>query len=148
MEILEKYAYELIGIPYQWGGDDPMAGFDCSGLTIELLQSVGIFPHKEDATSQGLYDRYSVGLRGRLLDTHETPEFGDLGFYGSNDQAIIHIVFFMDHYRVLEAGSGGRRIKTVEDAIKYNAFTRIRPYKHRGDLVAIVRPRYDEVLRN
>ncbi len=148
MEILEKYAYELVGIPYNWGGDDPMLGFDCSGLVVELFQSVGIFPHGRDSNAQGLYQRYSEGLRGKRLGSHEDPQFGDLAFYGSNDKAIIHIGLMMDHYRMLEAGSGGRRIKTIEDAIRYNAFTRIRPYQHRSDFLAIVRPYYDEVLRN
>jgi len=27
---------------YLWGGDDPLAGFDCSGFVIEILKSVGI----------------------------------------------------------------------------------------------------------
>jgi len=148
MEILEKYAYELVGIPYNWGGDDPMAGFDCSGLVIELFQSIGIFPHGQDSTAQGLYQYYTEGLRGKRLGIHQDPRLGDFAVYGKSDISIIHIGLMMDHYRMIEAGSGGRRIKTVEDAIRYNAFTRIRPHLHRSDFLAIVRPYYDEVLRN
>ena len=36
------YIKRFIGRPYSWGGDDPMSGFDCSGLIHETLQAVGL----------------------------------------------------------------------------------------------------------
>ena len=37
-------AWRMYGTPYVWAGDDTMAGFDCSGMQVEILQSVGILP--------------------------------------------------------------------------------------------------------
>jgi cell wall-associated NlpC family hydrolase len=42
-----EYAEKFIGKFYKWGGDDP-AGFDYSGLAIEVLKAVGVLPRKGD----------------------------------------------------------------------------------------------------
>jgi len=124
-----------VGTPYQWGGDDPTA-FDCSGLCIEILQSCGMFPHKKDTTSQGLWDKFKVeGLGPRL-------SFGALAFFGKSESSITHVTFMLDNWRMLEAGGGGRRVMTLEDARKYNAFIRVRPLTIRRDLVAVAMPKY------
>src|SRR4030042_825630 len=54
-----RYAWGFLGLPYRWGGDDPIKGFDCSGLIVELLQGVGLLPHGTDLTASGLYLRYA-----------------------------------------------------------------------------------------
>lgn len=136
---LEAYALSFLGKPYIWGGDDP-SGFDCSGLVIELLQSVGEFPLKQDTTAQGLYD-YFEGLKSSLL---AVPRFGSLVFYGESNRKITHVAFALDHTRIIEAGGGGPHVKTYEDAIKYNAFIRIRLYNHRK-VAAILRPYYTKI---
>lgn len=135
MKILEKHAWSLINIPYSWGGDDA-TGFDCSGLVLELLQGCGVIRHKFDTTAQGLYNMFdSKGV-------HNSKGFGALVFFGKSKIRITHVGFMLDNFRMLEAGGGGSHIKTLEDAIKYNAFTRIRPIDIRSDLVAIIKPRY------
>lgn len=135
MQLLKDYAMHFIGQPYIWGGDDP-TGFDCSGLIIEILQSCGQLPPNFDTTAQGLYkvflDKGVISAKG----------FGSLAFYGQSRSRIIHVAFGLDNIRVLEAGGGGRHVKTLADAIKYNAFIRIRPIQWRSDLVAIIKPRY------
>lgn len=136
MKILEQYAMSFLGKPYIWGGDDP-SGFDCSGLIIELLQSCGLLPHRFDTTSQGLHDKFiNDSMKGAV-------GFGTLAFFGKSVTRITHIGFMVDDFRMLEAGGGGKHIKTLKDAIKYNAFIRIRPIKMRRDLVAIIKPHYN-----
>lgn len=138
MKILEKYAMSFLGKPYIWGGDDP-SGFDCSGLVIELLQSCGLLPHRFDTPSQGLYDIFI-----NKGDT-KAKGFGALVFFGKSKTRITHVGFMIDEFRMIEAGGGGKHIKTMQDAIKYNAFIRIRPIKIRRDLIAIVKPHYNLV---
>ena len=40
------------GTPYLWGGDDPMSGFDCSGMVVELLKVSGHLNENEDLSAK------------------------------------------------------------------------------------------------
>lgn len=137
MELLKLYALQLVGTPYRWGGDDPMLGFDCSGLVIELLQSKGVLPRGYDNTAQGLYNKF------KKEGSSWVKNFGALAFFGRSTDRITHVGFMLDHYRMLEAGGGGSQTITRLEAAKRNAFVRIRPLSWRNDLVAIVKPNYN-----
>lgn len=143
MRTLIETAKRYINIPYKWGGDDPMAGFDCSGLAQEILATVGQDP-PGDQTAQNLYDHFAgisdVWDGNRAFSPDEIT--GALAFYGESTSKITHVGFCIDSLRMIEAGSGGRNIQTVGDAIKYNAYVRIRPIHRRKDLVAVIRPPY------
>lgn len=132
--LLRDYALSHLGLPYRWGGDDPLQGYDCSGLVVELLKSTGILPHKFDTTAQGLYNKYEA-------DRVKVPQFGALAFYGSKGK-ITHVSFCLSKTECIEAGGGGSRTKTPEDAAKHNAYIRIRPIKYRNDLVGYALPPY------
>lgn len=133
-KVLEDYALSHLGLPYRWGGDDPINGYDCSGLVIELLKSAGLLPNKFDTTAQGLYDRYRENCTS-------TPSFGALAFYGSTS-GITHVSFCLNDSECIEAGGGGSRMKTRYDAAESNAFIRIRPIKYRHDVVGYSLPPY------
>src|SRR3990172_6729299 len=117
---LLEYAKSFIGLPYRWGGDDPIEGMDCSGLVQEILASVGMDP-PGDQTAQKLYDHFSlhgkIGVYGEEL-------VGALAFFGPDNKHISHVAFCIDQYRMIEAGGGGSQTKTREDAAKQNAFVR------------------------
>lgn len=125
---------QFIGIPYIWGGDDPMRGFDCSGLAQELLAMIGLDP-KGDQTAHALFEHFRVNAA-----VGKTPTAGSLVFYGSPTR-VTHVGVMIDEKHMIEAGGGGSSTSSVEKAIAQNAYIRIRPIKNRTDLVAVVTPK-------
>jgi Cell wall-associated hydrolases (invasion-associated proteins) len=76
----------MLGLPYIWGGSNPLTGMDCSGYVQEILAAGGVDP-KGDQTAQGLFDFFStnglIGAKGA----------GSLAFYGKSPKAITHVAF-------------------------------------------------------
>ena len=135
METLKNYAMQFVGKPYLWGGDDPIKGFDCSGLIQELLASCGLDP-KGDQTAQGLFDYF------QKTGSWNTYGLGALAFYGKTVASITHVAMMLDNYRIIEAGGGGSSVINIDEAAKQNAYIRIRLLRNRSDLVAVIKPRY------
>jgi cell wall-associated NlpC family hydrolase len=134
MELLQRYALSFVGVPYIWGGESPMHGYDCSGLVQEILRSVGLDP-PGDQTAHMLWDHF------RRQGGAVQPQLGALAFYG-DDTRIKHIAFCLDDHRVLEAGGGNSKCQDVEDAKHYRAFVRVRPFKRRRDYLECLMPPY------
>jgi cell wall-associated NlpC family hydrolase len=127
----------IVGTPYIWGGEGP-DGYDCSGLVQEILASVGAEP-RYDKTAQGLYNYYKES--GQILT--DTIEPGALTFYGRDINHITHVGFAIDHFRMVEAGNGGPKVQTIDDACLYHAYVRIRPILKRGDFLVAILPAYE-----
>lgn len=138
MMLLKEYALSFLGTPYKWGGNNRLEGMDCSGFVNELLRSVGEIG-QVDLSAQGLFDFYQA--KGEW----NSYKLGALVFYGESPAKITHVAFLIDQWRVIEAGGGGHLILTREDAAAKGAMVRIRPIKYRGDLVAVVSPRYNGI---
>jgi cell wall-associated NlpC family hydrolase len=137
MKILYDYAMSFLGLPYLWGGDDPIKGFDCSGFVQELLISAGAHPEpSKDLTAQGLYD----ALQHKGIWSVYTC--GALAFYGKDALHIVHVAMLLDQYRIIEAGGGGSTTLDQDVAARQNAFIRIRHVNRRKDLIAVIRPPY------
>lgn len=132
--VLYDYAMHLAGLPYIWGGDDSVSGYDCSGYVIELLQSVGVLPPLFDMTADGLWHHFDS-------ERASEPRFGALVFFG-NPQKVTHVGFCVNNKFMLEAGGGGSRTTDREKAAEQNAYIRLRPIHTRRDLVGFVHPRY------
>lgn len=131
--VIYEYAMRMVGLPYIWGGDDPINGFDCSGLCIELLKAAGVVDGHFDSTAAGLH-QYPA------FPAIDGPRFGVLAFYGK--PIVTHVGFCLNETHMLEAGGGLTSTTNREDAIKQNAYIRIRPIKHRSDLVGFKMPTY------
>jgi cell wall-associated NlpC family hydrolase len=127
------YIKRFIGLPYIWGGDDPLAGFDCSGLIIEVLQAVGLLANGSDYTAAQLYEKFEAGA----LPNHGYAGCLVFWYYG---EAIIHVEMMIDDLHTVGASGGGSKTKSIADAIKNNAFVKQRPLFYRGDKFLIVDP--------
>jgi cell wall-associated NlpC family hydrolase len=136
---LHIYAQSFLGKPYIWGGDDPIKGFDCSGFVIEVLKGCGVLSGKIDLSSQQLHD--TLLQKGAMAIT--SIEEGDLVFFGKSRKEITHVGLAISKNLMYEAGSGDSTVANAEIAAQKNAFIRQRPILNRGDLVAVVRPKYE-----
>jgi cell wall-associated NlpC family hydrolase len=129
--VLYDYAMRLVGLPYRWGGDDTVDGFDCSGLVQELLKAAGVLTGRADHTAAALAALFPETLE---------PGFGSLVFFGSG--AISHVGFCLNNLLMLEAGGGGSKTLTEKDAAAQNAYVRVRPIRARTDIVGYRHPQY------
>lgn len=142
-EAFVQYLEHFIGLPYRWAGDDPMEGFDCSGLVCEGLTAVGYM--SQDTSAKGLYQMTARNVVNRL-DVRR----GDLVFYGASVDEIKHVGIVWAVLTnpsaergtalMLEAGGGGSTTIDRATAVRQNAFIRVRPITRRNDIVAITRP--------
>jgi cell wall-associated NlpC family hydrolase len=118
----QDIAMRFLGTFYTWGGDDP-SGMDCSGFVNEVLQSVGVLPRKGDWTAQDLYDKFPKV---------DIARSGCLVFWFNNDKTkIIHVEYCITDDLSIGASGGGSNTLTKEDAIKQNAFIKVRPFNSR-----------------
>ena len=127
-----RYVWSFIGLPYRWGGDDSILGFDCSGLVIEVLTGVGILPHGFDTTADGLYQRFKInevakGYAGCLC----------LWF---TSRLATHVEMMIDDLHTIGASGGGSATTSEGAAAAQNAFVKLRPLGYRGQNYILVDP--------
>jgi len=130
-----EYLCHFIGLPYIWGGNDPILGFDCSGLMVEVLQAIGLIPHRSDFSAAELYNKFKNGALA-------TGYAGCLVFWMSNTH-ISHVEMMIDDLHTVGASGGGSATLTIQDAIRADAFVKMRPLGYRGDTYLIVDPFLD-----
>lgn len=134
-DLMRAYAMSYVGLPYIWGGDDPVKGFDCSGLAQEILAAFGADP-QGDQSADALYRHFKRASSNQR-------KCGALAFFGT-EAKITHVGVMVDSLRMIEAGGGGSKTLSREDAIAQNAYVRIRPINRRSDLVAVLYPAYSD----
>lgn len=119
----------LYRLPYRWRGDDPMEGFDCSGLVVEGLKSVGVLARDGDWTAAQLAKMFKV-----VAEAAWQP--GCLVFWNrTKPDGIIYIGHVEILWSRLEGGpwltigaSGGGSATTDDaKASAANAYVKVRP---------------------
>jgi cell wall-associated NlpC family hydrolase len=117
-EWMIRTALAYLGTPYRWSGDDP-SGFDCSGLVVECLRSVGLI-ELPDSSADQLYTCWKL---------HEVanPDIGCLVFWLNSAGQAFHVGICLDPWHQVSAGEGDRGTVTETDAWNRNAYVRIRP---------------------
>lgn len=121
LDVAVRVAWGMLGLPYIWGGDDPVAGFDCSGFVIEVLRSVGILPRAGDWTADDLYRKWAH-------NTVVAPAAGCLAFW-RRDGRMTHVEFCLDSHHTIGASGGGSATTTPDQAIQQNAYIKVRPIR-------------------
>lgn len=125
-ELSIDVAKQFLNLPYIWGGNDPMKGFDCSGLIVEILKSVGIVARNKDYTAHSFKNLYPET---------DVLEPGNLVYWDWNKDGIIdhmEMIAFLDEYgEVFTIGaSGGNSATTSEsNAITQDAYVKVRPLR-------------------
>ncbi len=89
-------------------------------------------------TADGLFKLYGAIPERKNSIWSDYPDFGKLAFFGKGKAT--HVGLCLNDKLMVEAGNGGRKIKTMKDAIENNAFVRIRPIERRKDLIAKIMP--------
>ena len=92
-------AESQLGVPYQWGGETPGVGFDCSGLTAWSWGQVGVpLPHFSGA---------------QMSDSAPVPvsdlQPGDLLFYGPGGSD--HVAMYVSSGTMIEAPYTGADVR-------------------------------------
>jgi len=115
------YLMKFVGNYYRWSGDGPL--FDCSGLIVEELRMNGVIGRNEDLTADQLWKRFE---KQRVA----IPSEGCVVCYwrGPKNEIVGHVEYCINDKLSIGASGGGKNTKTVEDAIKHNAFIKVRPY--------------------
>lgn len=133
IRIATQVAWSFHGLPYRWGGNDPMAGFDCSGYVIEILKSVGLLPREGDWRARDLFEKYK-------MNQFSVAEEGMLVFWVNSKAVVIHIEYCLNSYLAIGASGGGGSTITEQDAIEQDAYIKVRPFKSRANWLGFYDP--------
>jgi cell wall-associated NlpC family hydrolase len=126
-ELAVRYLWTWLGLPYRWGGDD-FSSFDCSGLIMEVLQGVGLELPADDKSADMLWQRYQA----YEIATPWTGYPGCLALWFNAEGRAVHVEMMIDNDHTIGAAGGGSKTLTREDAIRMNAYVKMRPLAHRG----------------
>ena len=94
--------FMYIGVPYRWGGTNPISGLDCSGLTqLVFRNAMGVDLPRTAFEQAGQGNRVSV----RELKP------GDLVFFNTMGKNISHVGIYVGNGKFLHAPATGKLVR-------------------------------------
>jgi hypothetical protein len=96
-----RIAMQYLGVPYRWGGADPVGGFDCSGLAMYAYAQLGI--HLTHYTGSQFYEGT------RVLPAELRP--GDLVFFEPSSRGPQHEGIYIGGGQFIQAPHTGDVVK-------------------------------------
>jgi cell wall-associated NlpC family hydrolase len=100
-KIIAQYAVNSLGLPYQWGGNSPETGLDCSGLVVYTHQMADIIVPR---TASAQYEN------GRIIAI-QNLQIADLVFFNDmKGNKNYHVGIYMGDGRFIHAPGRGRTI--------------------------------------
>jgi cell wall-associated NlpC family hydrolase len=110
-----KFARQLIGVPYVYGGVSPRSGFDCSGFTRFVYAHFGItLPH---------YSGAQFGMGRRVSRAGLRP--GDLVFF----HGLGHVGMYVGGGRFIHAPHSGARVE-IDPLSAHGSYDGARRFLH------------------
>ena len=105
-----RTAERFIGVPYQWGGESSVSGFDCSGLAMVVYQLNGLeLPRTSGEQWQA----------GRPIPSQDL-RVGDLVFFATRGgKKVSHVGIYTGGDTFLHAPSRGNTIQTASLSSDY-----------------------------
>lgn len=138
---LVVYARSFLGVPYIYGGNNCLTGFDCSGYMSEVLRKPGLVRNHEDISVQGIYER--VAKEGTSITTGPMKfPGGTLLFYGESLTNLEHVALVVDWYSIIECGGGNEKTDSIDKAKALGACVRERGILLRSDIEVAILPKY------
>lgn len=97
------FALGLIGTGYRYGGKNPSAGLDCSGMVQHIFeQALGIKVSGSAA---------DIARRGREIERAQLRP-GDLVFFNTRNRSFSHVGIYIGDGRFVHAPSENGRVRT------------------------------------
>jgi cell wall-associated NlpC family hydrolase len=98
-------ALNMIGVRYQWGGNSPDSGLDCSGFVRYVFRdTLGMtLPRRAEEMSQ-------VGEKVKMTDLKP----GDLVFFNTMRRTFSHVGIYIGDNKFVHSPSTGSRIRVDE----------------------------------
>ena len=106
------YAMGLIDVGYQFGGKNPEAGLDCSGMVTFIYRNAVNMDLRGSAAD--------IAKRGRPIAKSEL-QVGDLVFFNTRNKPFSHVGIYIGEGKFIHAPSTNGRIRIENLSTKYFA---------------------------
>ncbi|MGB8338844.1 MAG: C40 family peptidase [Burkholderiales bacterium] len=104
------YALGLHGTHFQWGGNSPQGGFDCSGFVRHV--------YKEAAGMLLPRSSYEMSQSGSTVDASQLQP-GDLVFFNTLRRAFSHVGIYVGDNRFIHSPSAGKSVQISQMGDNY-----------------------------
>lgn len=101
---LLEFAQTKLGLPYVWGGDGgEEIGYDCSGFTKAVFESIGISLPRTAATQSAFGTTVAF----------ESMQPGDLLYFETYKPGVSHVAIYMGDGKMIHAGGDRVQIQSI-----------------------------------